>query len=58
MKESDLELIKDPEIRLLIEKLKEMPQRLERQKREYFERKAFVKEVFEKAVEKAFGRKT
>ncbi len=50
-------LIEDPVIRKLVEKLKDMPKRLARQKREYYERKEFVKKVFEKAVEQAFGPK-
>jgi hypothetical protein len=49
------QVIKDPQILDLLERLKEMPERLERQKREYYERKEFVRKVFEKAVKEAFG---
>lgn len=49
------QIIKDPQILDLLERLKEMPERLERQKREYYERKEFVRKVFEKAVKEAFG---
>lgn len=55
MKQDDEFIIEDPVIRELVEKLKDMPERLARQKREYYERKEFVKKVFGKAVEQAFG---
>ena len=55
MEKENEHLIEDPVIRELVEKLKDMPERLARQKREYYERKEFVKKVFGKAVEQAFG---
>lgn len=55
MNEEDKLLIEDKAIRDMLDKLKDMPERLERQKREYYERKAFVKKVFGKAVEQALG---
>ncbi|HMO18978.1 MAG TPA: hypothetical protein PKA63_13015 [Oligoflexia bacterium] len=47
--------IKDPQILDLLRRLKEMPERLERLKLEYYKRKEFVRKVFEKAVKEAFG---
>lgn len=55
MNEDYKRVVKDPAILEMLEKLKDMPERLERQKREYYERKKFVKEVFGKAVEQALG---
>jgi hypothetical protein len=56
MDERYKDIIQDPQILDLLERLKEMPERLERQKREYYERKAFVEKVFKKAVEEALGK--
>ncbi len=55
MDEKYKEFIKDPQILDLLERMKDWPERVERKKREYFERKAFVKKVFGKAVEQALG---
>lgn len=47
--------ITDPEILALLESMKDWSERVERKKREYHERKAFVRKVFGKAVEQALG---
>lgn len=47
--------IQHPGVRKLLEIFKEMPERLAKKEREYYERKRFVREVFGKAVEDALG---